>query len=600
MLAGRYRLDSVIGKGSMGTVWAATDEILHRQVAIKEIDFPPGTPAAERAQLEHRTLREARAIAALSNPYVITLFDILTLEQGPVIVMELLRARSLAEILRKVGRLPDGQAATIGVAVASGLLAAHAAGITHRDVKPGNVLICDDGRIKLTDFGIARSTAEQTMTATGLLLGSPAYIAPEVASGVPVGPISDAWSLGGLLFATVEGRPPFDQGTAIATLTSVVKDPVPPHPHSGRLGAVVSGLLVKTPALRMRIDRALIIMRGIADDPSGMNLAAVQRIPRDEDTAPGLPPAAATGTGSDPRSGGGPGVDRLRGDGASWDRADAGRPDAGRPDAGRPGGGGSDSGRPGGGGSDSGRPGGDRWSGDPGAAGRAAGPVGSGASPYVPPRYPADQSHRNRPGPPPPGAYRTGSTPGYPGSSVPGRPAGSAPAYRTGSTPGYPAGSPPGAFRAGSTPQPGLGRPRTPGNAAPRPTSPALPPPPWAQSDSAALPPLPAEVSDRDGAERERSEASRPETEGAHGATQERSRLYRTVAAVIVAILAAAAGYFGVRIIADLATEAAATASAHAAGAVSAHATMAAEIGAGDGIGPARPGAAGWQTSADY
>ena len=106
MLAGRYRLDSVIGKGSMGTVWAATDEILHRQVAIKEIDFPPGTPAAERAQLEHRTLREARAIAALSNPYVITLFDILTLEQGPVIVMELLRARSLAEILRKVGRLP--------------------------------------------------------------------------------------------------------------------------------------------------------------------------------------------------------------------------------------------------------------------------------------------------------------------------------------------------------------------------------------------------------------------------------------------------------------------------------------------------------------
>ncbi len=281
VLVGRYRLDAVIGKGSMGTVWAATDQILNRQVAIKEIDFPVGTPAAERAQLEHRTLREARAIAALSNPYVITLFDILTLDNGPVIVMELLHSRSLAEILRKVGRLPDGQAATIGVAVASGLLAAHSAGITHRDVKPGNVLICDDGRIKLTDFGIARSSGDQTMTATGLLLGSPAYIAPEVANGVPAGPISDAWSLGGLLFAAVEGRPPFDQGTAIATLTSVVKDPVPPHPHSGRLGAVVSGLLVKTPNLRMRIDRALMIMRGIADDPSGTNLAAVARIPRD-------------------------------------------------------------------------------------------------------------------------------------------------------------------------------------------------------------------------------------------------------------------------------------------------------------------------------
>jgi serine/threonine protein kinase len=302
VLAGRYRLDTVIGKGSMGTVWSATDEVLHRQVAIKEIDFPVGTPAAERAQLEHRTLREARAIARLSNPYVITLFDILTLDNGPVIVMELLRSRSLAEILRKVGRLPDGQAATIGVAVASGLLAAHAAGITHRDVKPGNVLICDDGRIKLTDFGIARASGDQTMTATGLLLGSPAYIAPEVANGIPAGPMSDAWSLGGLLFACVEGRPPFDQGTAIATLTSVVKDPVPPHPHSDRLGAVVSGLLVKTPTLRMRIDRALSIMRGIADDPSGTHLAVVARIPRDDATpghgpAPGGPPMGGPAAG---------------------------------------------------------------------------------------------------------------------------------------------------------------------------------------------------------------------------------------------------------------------------------------------------------------
>src|ERR1700712_4735469 len=298
VLVGRYRLDSVIGKGSMGTVWAATDEVLHRQVAIKEIDFPPGTPAAERAQLEHRTLREARAIAALSNPYVIPLFDTPPLPNGPVIVMELLYARSLAEILRKVGRLPAGQAATIGVAVASGLLAAHSAGITHRDVKPGNVLVCDDGRIKLTDFGIARSSADQTMTATGLLLGSPAYIAPEVASGVPAGPISDAWSLGGLLFATTEGRPPFDQGTAIATLTSVVKDPVPPHPHSGRLGAVVSGLLMKTPALRMRIDRALVIMRSIADDPSGTNLAAVHRIPRDAPSGAAGQPSAAQRSGT--------------------------------------------------------------------------------------------------------------------------------------------------------------------------------------------------------------------------------------------------------------------------------------------------------------
>ncbi|WP_166442206.1 serine/threonine-protein kinase [Nakamurella flava] len=278
-LAGRYRLDSVIGKGSMGTVWAATDEVLQRRVAIKEIDYPPGMSSDEVRQLQQRTLREARAIGALSNPYVVTLFDILTLDSGPVIVMELLRARSLADIIKQVERLSDGQAATIGVAVAGGLLAAHAAGITHRDVKPANVLICDDGRIKLTDFGIARSSGEQTLTATGLLLGSPAYIAPEVASGVPAGPVSDAWGLGGLLFACVEGHPPFDQGSAIATLTSVVKDPVPPHPHAGRIGGVVSGLLVKTPHLRMRLDRALTALRAVADDPSGMKLGLAGQLP---------------------------------------------------------------------------------------------------------------------------------------------------------------------------------------------------------------------------------------------------------------------------------------------------------------------------------
>ncbi len=452
VLVGRYRLDSVIGKGSMGTVWSATDQVLHRQVAIKEIDFPVGTPAAERAQLEHRTLREARAIAALSNPYVITLFDILTLDNGPVIVMELLHSRSLAEILRKVGRLPDGQAATIGVAVASGLLAAHSAGITHRDVKPGNVLICDDGRIKLTDFGIARSSADQTMTATGLLLGSPAYIAPEVANGVPAGPISDAWSLGGLLFASVEGRPPFDQGTAIATLTSVVKDPVPPHPHSGRLGAVVSGLLVKTPNLRMRTDRALAIMRGIADDPSGTNLSAVARIPRD-----GAGTSAQPGTGSfvGGRTGSPPVADR------SMQSTQQG--------------------------------------GGPRTPLRA--------TPRPPVTSPADASTH------PPGAPAVGST----GTAHPAPPRPVPP------------------IDSSANPQNSqqLSRPFV-QYAAPAP--PALPPPPWAQSDSAALAPLPAAAAE----------------------TPHRGRM---IAVILVAVVAAVLGFFGVRVIADMATEGAAAAS---------------------------------------
>jgi eukaryotic-like serine/threonine-protein kinase len=271
-LAGRYRLESVLGRGSMGTVWAATDEVLHRPVAIKQINVPPGLPAGEVARLRERTMREARAVAALSSPYVVTVFDVLTPDAGPVIVMELFRGRSLADVIRDVGRLTDGQAATVGVAVASALRAAHAAGITHRDVKPANVLIGVDGGIKLTDFGVARSSAEPTITGTGMILGSAAYLAPEVATGTPVGPLSDAWSLGGLLFACVEGRPPFDRGTPIATVASVVKDPVPAHPHAGRLGRVISGLLLKTPGLRMRLDRALPIMQAVADDPSGTHL----------------------------------------------------------------------------------------------------------------------------------------------------------------------------------------------------------------------------------------------------------------------------------------------------------------------------------------
>jgi serine/threonine protein kinase len=263
----------------MGTVWAATDEVLLRRVAIKDIKYPPGTPTSEVTQLRQRLLREARAVAALSHPNVITVYDVLTTESGPLIVMELLHARSLAEIVRQQGRLTPTHAADIGVAVASALTAAHRVGITHRDVKPANVLITHDGRIKLTDFGIARNTDEHTMTGTGLILGSPAYIAPEIARGLPVGPVSDAWSMGALLFFCVEGRPPFDQGTAFATLSSVVKDPVPPHPHAGNLGRVISGLLVKTPTLRMTIDRAFTIMTNATDNPAGTQAATPDPTP---------------------------------------------------------------------------------------------------------------------------------------------------------------------------------------------------------------------------------------------------------------------------------------------------------------------------------
>jgi serine/threonine protein kinase len=266
LLGGRYRLERIVGKGAMGRVWAAHDELLNRPVAIKEVDFPPGMPASEVDQLAQRTMREARAVASVSDPHVVTIYDMLSLPHGPAIVMELLTARSLSEILNVDGPMTDSDAATVGLSVASGLLAAHSAGITHRDVKPGNVLICADGRIKLTDFGIARSTGEQSITATGLLLGSPAYISPEVASGRPANAQSDAWGLGAMLFACVQGVPPFDSGTALATLTSVVQDPVPAHPDSGRLGGVIRGLLVKDPATRMTVGMAHQAMLRIAVD----------------------------------------------------------------------------------------------------------------------------------------------------------------------------------------------------------------------------------------------------------------------------------------------------------------------------------------------
>ncbi|MFD2490322.1 serine/threonine-protein kinase [Amycolatopsis jiangsuensis] len=253
MVAGRYRLRSVLGSGSMGTVWSAYDEFLHRPVAVKEMKVPPGIPAAQAAELRERTLREARAIAVLSHPNVIILHDVAREHDQPFVVMELLPSRSLAHILRDHGPLTVEQAAVVGVAVSAALEAAHAAGITHRDVKPGNVLVAADGRIKLTDFGIARNVSEATMTRTGIMLGSPAYIAPEVASGGPVTPGADLWGLGATLFAAVEGAPPYDaDGDPLETVGKVVNGKVP-RPRPGPLAGVITALMKKEPEKRISL-----------------------------------------------------------------------------------------------------------------------------------------------------------------------------------------------------------------------------------------------------------------------------------------------------------------------------------------------------------
>jgi hypothetical protein len=282
VVGGRYTLRATIGTGGMGTVWRGHDEVLRRPVAVKEVLLPKGIPAAERELLCERTMREARAAAALNHPAVIRVYDVVEDDGRPWIVMELLEARSLAEIVRTDGPLEPIQVAGIGIAVLGALETAHAAGVLHRDVKPANVLVGPDGRTTLTDFGVARSPGESPLTSTGLLLGSPQYIAPERARGHAFGPASDLWSLGATLYAAVEGRAPFDRGDPLPTMTAIVSDPPAPMTLAGPLVPVLTGLLTKEPAERSDHARAR------------EGLAAVLHVPapKQHDTVPLATPAA--------------------------------------------------------------------------------------------------------------------------------------------------------------------------------------------------------------------------------------------------------------------------------------------------------------------
>ncbi|MGE5135813.1 MAG: serine/threonine-protein kinase [Gemmatimonadota bacterium] len=243
VVAGRYRLLTSLGSGGMGTVWRAEDELLGRPVAVKEIIPPPGVTAEESQNLRERTLREARTAARLGHPNVVAVYDVVEDGGRPWIVMELLQARSLRDIVQEDGPLPVPEAARIGLQVLAALRAAHRLGIVHRDVKPGNVLIGGDGRAVLADFGIARGLDSPTLTTTGMLVGSPSYIAPERARGQRGGPASDLWSLGATLYAAVEGRPPYERDGALPTLTAVVTQPPDPPRRAGALWPVISGLL---------------------------------------------------------------------------------------------------------------------------------------------------------------------------------------------------------------------------------------------------------------------------------------------------------------------------------------------------------------------
>jgi hypothetical protein len=291
VIAGRYRLLAPLGEGGMGTVWRARDELLHREVAVKEVRAPAGLGGDDVQRMYARLEREAWAAARVTNRNVVTVYDVATDEGRPWVVMELVRGLSLAEVLDAEGPLSPQRAAHIGAEVLAALRAAHEAGVLHRDVKPANVLIANDGRIVLTDFGIAMVEGSSALTMTGEVIGSPEFLAPERALGRTPGPESDLWSLGVLLYAAVEGHSPFRHDTPLSTLRAIVDEELPPPYRAGPLAPVIEGLLRKEPEQRLPAERAEQELRviGAGGSPRADTVRAVP-----------YPPAAAAHTEPSP------------------------------------------------------------------------------------------------------------------------------------------------------------------------------------------------------------------------------------------------------------------------------------------------------------
>ncbi|MEW2610106.1 serine/threonine-protein kinase [Streptomyces sp. NPDC047880] len=250
LVAGRYRLAESIGSGGMGRVWRAHDEVLHRSVAIKELTAALYVSESEQSILLARTRAEARAAARINHSAVVTVHDVLEHDGRPWIVMELVEGRSLADAVKEEGRVEPREAARIGLWVLRALRAAHIAGVLHRDIKPGNVLLSSDRRVLLTDFGIAQIEGDTTITRTGEVVGSVDYLAPERVRGHDPGPSSDLWALGATLYTAVEGRSPFRRTTPLTTMQAVVEEEAAELRHAGPLEPVITALLRKDPAAR--------------------------------------------------------------------------------------------------------------------------------------------------------------------------------------------------------------------------------------------------------------------------------------------------------------------------------------------------------------
>jgi tRNA A-37 threonylcarbamoyl transferase component Bud32 len=307
VIAGRYRLKEPIGRGAMGTVWRGWDEILDREVAVKELRVTDGLPDDERAKAYQRTHREARTAARLSHPGLVTVFDVAEEDGRPWIVMELVHAESLDQIIAKEGPLSPPRAAEAGRQLLSALATAHAAGVLHRDVKPSNVMLTGSGRAVLTDFGIATFEGDSRLTQTGMVMGSPGFTAPERIQGNSATPASDLWSLGATLYAAVEGHGPFDRaGGAITTMSAIINTEPPPAPVAAGLGPVIDALLRRDPAQRPDAATAARMLGTLGPLPEG---PAGAYTPTASSYAPVLPrqPEAPPGSGA----GAGAGVESV-------------------------------------------------------------------------------------------------------------------------------------------------------------------------------------------------------------------------------------------------------------------------------------------------
>ena len=290
LVNGRYRLLEPIGAGGMGRVWLAEDQLLRRQVAVKELSTPADVTTTDLLDLQTRTMREARAAARLDHPGVVKIFDVVWRPGRSWIVMEYVKSRSLHDAVREDGPLPHREAARIGLEVLSALVAAHAGGVLHRDVKPQNVLLADGGRVVLSDFGLA--TIEGADSGSGPVMGSPYYVAPERLRGGESGEPADLWSLGATLYAATEGRPPFARETTTRSLAALLNEPPDEPRRPGPLTPTILALLAKAPAARLTSAETEPRLRRAAERVVGVFPIATMRIPRQRRSqfTPGVAP----------------------------------------------------------------------------------------------------------------------------------------------------------------------------------------------------------------------------------------------------------------------------------------------------------------------